>query len=60
MLMVIYGYVESIGELLSPPIFPYKICDNEKYYPGEPVNIHIKSLIDMIQDNSCGIMTKKG
>ena len=30
MLMVIYHYVERIGELLLPPIFLYNIYGNEK------------------------------
>ena len=30
------------------------------YYPGEPVNIHMQSLINIIQDNNWGITTKKG
>ena len=29
------------------------------YYPGEPVNIHIKSLINIIQENNWVITTKK-
>ena len=32
----------------------------KKYYPGEPVNIHIKLLINIIQDNNRVITTKKG
>ena len=31
-----------------------------KYYPGRPVNIHIQSLINIIQDNNWIITTKKG
>ena len=27
----------------------------KKYYLGEPVNIHTKSLINIIQDNNMGI-----
>ena len=30
------------------------------YYPGEPVNIHIQSLINTIQENNWVINTKKG
>ena len=30
-----------------------------KYYPGEPVNINIKSLINIIQENNWVITTKK-
>ena len=39
------------GEFLSP-LFLYNIYDNEKYYTGEPVNIHIKYLINIIQENN--------
>ena len=39
--MVIYHYVERIWRIIYPPDFTYKIYDHEKYYPGEPVNIHI-------------------
>ena len=39
--------------------FLYNIYDHEKYLPGEPVNIHIKSLINIIQDNHWFIDTKK-
>ena len=31
-----------------------------RYYPGEPVNIHIQSLINIIQENNWVITTKKG
>ena len=31
-----------------------------KYYPGEPVNIHIQSLINIIQENNWVITKKKG
>ena len=30
------------------------------YYPGEPVNIHIQSIIIIIQENNLLITTKKG
>ena len=30
----------------------------KKYYPGEPVNIHIQSLIIIIQENNWVITTK--
>ena len=57
--MVIYHYVEKFGELSLPPIF-YNIQDHEKYYPGEPVNIHIQLLINIILENNWIIITKKG
>ena len=31
-----------------------------EYYPVEPINIHIKSLINMIPDSNWVIITKKG
>ena len=31
-----------------------------KYYPGEPVNIHIQSRINIIQENNWVIATKNG
>ena len=31
-----------------------------RYYPVEPVNIHIKSLINIIQENNRIIATQKG
>ena len=44
----------------SYPWFLYNIYNNEKYYLGEPVNIYIQSLINMIQDKNWLITTKKG
>ena len=32
----------------------------KKYYPDEPVNIHIQSLINIIQDKNWVITTQKG
>ena len=31
-----------------------------RYYPGDPVNIHIQSLINIIQENNWVITIKKG
>ena len=31
-----------------------------KYYPGEPLNLRIKLLINIIQENNWVITTKKG
>ena len=31
-----------------------------RYYPVEPVNIHIQSLINIIQENNWVVTTKKG
>ena len=57
--MSIYHYIERIWRILVTPDFSYKKYDNEKYYPGEPVNIHIQSLINIIQENNRVITTKK-
>ena len=59
-LMVIYHYVEKILENSRYPQFLYNIYYNGKYYPGEPVNIHIQSLIDINQEKNRAITTKKG
>ena len=32
----------------------------KKCYPGEPININIQSLINIIQDKNWAITTKKG
>ena len=32
----------------------------KKYYPGEPINIHIQPLINIIQENNWVINTKNG
>ena len=58
--MVIYHYVERIWRILVTPNFPYNINDHEKYYPGEPVNIPIQLLINIIQENNWVITTKNG
>ena len=58
--MVIYDYVEIIWRILVSPDFLYNIYDHEKYYLDEPVNIHIQSLINIIQDINQVITTKKG
>ena len=41
-LLEIYHYVERNCRILVTPNFVYNIYDNEKQYPGEPVNIHIQ------------------
>ena len=50
--MVIYHYIERIWRILVTPNFLYNLYDHEKYYPGELVNIHIQSLMSIIQDNN--------
>ena len=42
------------------PQFLYNIYDNEKYYPGGPVNIHIQSLMNIIQEYNTVISPKEG
>ena len=44
-LMLIYHYVERVGEFFLLLIFLYNIYDNEIYYPGETVNIHVERVI---------------
>ena len=60
MIMAIYHYVEIIGDFSLPSIFHITYIIINKYYRGEPVNINIQSLINMIQDNNWLITTKKG
>ena len=58
--MAIYHYLERIGKLLVPLIFwgmTYRII---YIYIGEPFNIHIQSLINIIQENNRVITNKKG
>ena len=57
--MVFYHYVERIWKILFMPNFLYNIYDHEKYYPGEPVNMHTQPLIHIIQENNLVITTKK-
>ena len=59
-LMVIYHCVARIWRILVTPNFCITYTIMEKHYPGEPVNIHIQSIINIIQDNNCVITTKKG
>ena len=40
--MVIYHYVERIWRILVTPNFCIRYIVANKYYPGRPVNIHIK------------------
>ena len=44
--MVIYHYAERIWRVLVTPNSLYNIYDHEKYYPGEPVNIYIYTIIN--------------
>ena len=51
--------LRKLGEFLLPPIFCITYNIMNKYYPGEPVNIHIHSLIYITQDNNWVVTTKK-
>ena len=55
----IYHYVERIWRIIITPDFSYNIYNNEKYYPGEPVNIHIQSLINIIGVSIVKIVVSK-
>ena len=48
------------GELLLPSISCIMYTTVNKYYPCEPVNINIQSLMSIIQENNWVITTKKG
>ena len=58
--MVIYHYVERIWIILVTPIFCITYTIMNKQYSVEPVNIHIRSLINIILENNWLITTKKG
>ena len=58
--MVIYHYFERIWRILVTPDFCITYTTMKRYYPGEPVNIHIQSLMNNIQDKNWIITTKKG
>ena len=60
MIMVIYCYVDIIWIILVAPNFFITYMIMKRYYPDEPVNIHIQSLINLIQENNWVIPTKKG
>ena len=57
--MVIYYYVDRIWRILLTPNFGITHKIMKTYYPGEPVNIHRQSLINIIQENNWLITTKK-
>ena len=56
-MMVIYRYIDIIAEFLLLLIFWLTYMIMNKYYPGEPVKIHIQSLINMIQKKNRVITT---
>ena len=57
--MVVYHNVERIWRILVTPIFNITYMIINIYYLYEPVNIHILSLINTIQENNWVITTKK-
>ena len=58
--MVIYHLVERTWIILVTPNFCITYMIMNEYYTGEPVNIHIQSLMNIMQDNNRVISTKKG
>ena len=60
MVMIICHYVDRIWIIIVTPDFSYNIYKNENYYPGEPVDIHIQSLIHINQEKNRVITTKIG
>ena len=58
--MAIYHYIERIWRILVTPILYITYMIINIYYPVEPVNIHIQSLINIIQENNWVITNKKG
>ena len=52
--------MREFGEFSLPPIFRIAYTIMKQYYPGEPINIHMQSLINIIQDNNRLISIKKG
>ena len=52
--------MREFGEFPLPPIFHITYTITKKYYPGEPVNIHMQSLINIIQEENWFITNKKG
>ena len=60
MLMVIYHYVERICGIIVTPYFCITYTILKDYYPGEPVNIHTQSSINIIQEKIGKVPPKKG
>ena len=57
--MVIYHYVQRIWRVLVTPLLFITYMTMNKYYPGEPINIHIQPLINIMQEKNWVITTKK-
>ena len=60
LVMVIYHYVERNWRILFTLDFCITYTIIKKYYTGEPVNIHINLLINIIQKVNWVLSTKKG
>ena len=60
LVILIYHNVERIWRILVTPNFFIKYTIIKKEYPVEPVNIHIQSFINSIQENNWVITTKNG
>ena len=58
--MVIYHYIERTWRIIVTPDFCITYTIMRKYYPGEPVNIHIQLLLSIIQENNRVITTNNG
>ena len=57
--IVIYYCVDIIWIIIFTPNFLNNIYYHEKNHPGEPIYIHIQSLINIILENNLVITTKK-
>ena len=59
MLILIYHYIDRIGEFSLPTMVWYNVYYHQKYYPGEPVDIYIQELINITQDKNL-VITRVG
>ena len=60
LVIIVYHNVERIWRILVTPNFCITYTIIKKEFPGEPVDIHMQSLINNIQENNWVITTKKG
>ena len=49
----------EFGEIIVTPTFRITSMTTKQYYPGEPVNMHMKPLIHNIRENNRVISTKR-
>ena len=56
--METYQYIDRDRRMLVIPNFGITYIIMNKYYPGEPVNKNIHSLINIMQENNCLIPSK--